>query len=214
MNVEEGLVSYSLEGLASGMTGAGTGIRYEPSQFYFIFKRSVDIVLALFGLIILMPIFLIIAMCIKLEDGGDVLYFREIIGQHGRRFYALKFRSMILNADTYLSQHPELQREYQKNMKLLDDPRITRVGKILRRVSLDEFPQLFNVLIGQMSLVGPRIIHPSELPRFGEFAQKRLSVKPGITGLWQISARQHASYHERVLLDMQYIDTRTCINDL
>ncbi len=214
VNIEEGLVSYSLEGLASGMTGAGTGIGYEPSQFYFIFKRSVDIVLALFGLIILMPIFLIIAMCIKLEDGGDVLHFREIIGQHGRRFYALKFRSMIINADTYLSQHPELQREYQKNMKLRHDPRITRVGKILRRVSLDEFPQLFNVLIGQMSLVGPRIIHPSELTRYEGFAHKLLSVKPGITGQWQISGRQHVSYEERILLDMNYIDTRSSISDL
>jgi len=99
-------------------------------------------------------------------------------------------------------------------VKLMNDPRITRAGKFIRRASLDEFPQLFNVLVGQMSLIGPRIIHPSELPRFGEFAQKRLSIKPGITGLWQISGRQHISYDERVLLDMKYIDTRSCINDI
>src|SRR5207249_1323502 len=107
-----------------------------------------------------------------------------------------------------------LMRKYQQNMKLEYDPRITKVGRFLRKTSLDELPQLFNVLIGQMSLVGPRIIHPSELPRFGQYAQKRLSVKPGITGLWQISGRQHISYDERVQLDMQYIDSRTFIVDL
>src|SRR5881227_2068042 len=99
-------------------------------------------------------------------------------------------------------------------MKLVCDPRVTRVGKFLRKTSLDELPQLFNVLVGQVSLVGPRIIHPSELPRFGQYAQKRLSVKPGITGLWQISGRQHISYDERVQLDMQYIDSRSLIGDL
>jgi lipopolysaccharide/colanic/teichoic acid biosynthesis glycosyltransferase len=106
--------------------------------------------------------------------------------------------------------------KFKLNMKLTQgqDPRITRIGKFLRKTSLDEIPQLFNVLVGQMSLVGPRIIHPSELVRYGEYAQKRLSVKPGITGLWQISGRQHISYDERVLLDMQYIDTRSFIVDL
>jgi exopolysaccharide production protein ExoY len=205
---------YSLESSVFGMSTISTSIVQESSWFYYTVKRSVDIVVALFGLILLMPVFLVIAVCIKLEDGGNVLHFREVIGQHGRRFFALKFRSMIFNADAYLEQHPELLREYKKNMKLKNDPRITRMGKFLRRTSLDEFPQLVNVLVGQMSLVGPRIIHPSELTRFGEFAQKRLSVKPGITGLWQISGRQHISYQERILLDMKYIDTRSCKNDL
>ncbi len=121
---------------------------------------------------------------------------------------------MIPNADEYLARHPELMEKYQQNMKLDKDPRITRVGKFLRKTSLDELPQLFNVLVGQMSLVGPRIIHPSELPRYGQWAQKRLSVRPGITGLWQISGRQHISYNERVLLDMRYIDNRSTVNDL
>jgi exopolysaccharide production protein ExoY len=121
---------------------------------------------------------------------------------------------MIADADTYLARHPELMRNYQQNMKLLQDPRVTRTGKFLRKTSLDELPQLWNVLLGQMSLVGPRMIHPSELPRYGQYAYKRLSVKPGITGLWQISGRQHISYDERVLLDMQYIDTRSFIVDL
>jgi len=161
-----------------------------------------------------MPVFLIIALCVKLDDGGSILHFREIIGKSGRRFFALKFRTMIPNADTYLTKHPELLQKFQQNMKLEHDPRITRMGKFLRKTSLDELPQLFNVLVGQMSLVGPRMIHPSELPRYREYALKRLSVKPGITGLWQISGRQHISYDERVQLDMRYIDNRSFFMDL
>jgi len=107
-----------------------------------------------------------------------------------------------------------LLQEYQKNMKLQNDPRVTRVGKFLRKTSLDELLQLFNILVGQMSLVGPRIIHPSELPRYGSFGEKRLLVQPGLTGLWQISGRQHISYDERVELDMQYIDARSLWLDL
>jgi len=187
---------------------------HKPSQLYFLSKRFIDISLSVFGIIVLLPVLLIIALCIKLDDGGSIFHFREIIGEKGRRFYALKFRTMIPDADTYLAKHPELLRKFQKNMKLERDPRITHMGKFLRKTSLDELPQLFNVLIGQMSLVGPRIIHPSELPRFGQNAQKRLTVKPGITGLWQISARQHICYDERVQLDMRYIDTRSFIVDL
>jgi exopolysaccharide production protein ExoY len=196
------------------LTGAisTTWVR-EPSMLYYTIKRIADIFLAVLGLVLLVPLFLIVALCIKLDDGGDVLHFREIIGMHGKRFYALKFRTMRPDADEYLARHPELMRKYQQNMKLEKDPRITQVGRFLRKTSLDELPQLFNVIVGQMSLVGPRIIHPSELPRYGEFAEKRLSVKPGITGLWQISGRQHISYDERVLLDMRYIDHRSSVVD-
>ncbi|MEO8954094.1 MAG: sugar transferase [Ktedonobacteraceae bacterium] len=191
-----------------------TNIDHEPSLFYFFLKRLIDIVLVVIGLIMLLPVFLVIALCIKLDDGGDILYFREVIGQYGKRFYALKFRTMIANAEEYLEKRPELLRKYQQNMKLAEDPRITKVGRFLRKASLDELPQLFNVLIGQMSLVGPRIIHPSELPRYGEYAQKRHVVRPGITGSWQISGRQHIIYDERVLLDIRYIDRRSLTGDL
>lgn len=191
-----------------------TEIVREPSSIYYITKRCLDVALSVIGILLLLPVFLIIALCVKLDDGGDILHFREIIGQNGRRFHALKFRTMIADADGYLAKHPELMRKFQQNMKLERDPRITRVGRFLRKTSLDELPQLFNVLVGQMSLVGPRIIHPSELPRYGEYAQKRLSAQPGITGLWQISGRQHISYEERVMLDMQYIDNRSFIVDL
>lgn len=191
-----------------------TNIIREPSMMYYASKRVIDILLSLFGIVAVLPVLLIIAACIKLDDGGPIIHFREIIGQRGRRFFALKFRTMRPDADDYLAKHPELMRKYQQNMKLERDPRITRVGRFLRKTSLDELPQLFNVLVGQMSLVGPRIIHPSELPRYGEWAHKRLSVRPGITGLWQISGRQHISYDERVLFDMRYIDSRSCITDL
>jgi len=193
---------------------SSTSVVQEPSRAYYYVKRTLDIVLSLIGIILLLPLFLIIALCIKLDDGGAILHFREIIGRHGQRFYALKFRTMIPNADQYLAERPDLLRKFQQNMKLPGDPRITRVGQVLRTTSLDELPQFFNVLIGEMTLIGPRIIHPSELARYGQYAQKRLAVKPGISGLWQISGRQHVSYDERVSLDMQYIDNRSTLYDL
>ncbi|HEU5228742.1 MAG TPA: sugar transferase [Ktedonobacteraceae bacterium] len=191
-----------------------TEIVHEPSFLYYVIKQLLDIVLAIIGIVALIPVFLLVMLCIKLDDGGDIFHLREIVGKNGRHFYAFKFRTMIPDADEYLLLHPELMEKYQQNMKLSGDPRITRLGKFLRKTSIDELPQLFNVLVGQMSLVGPRIIHPSELPRYGEWARKRISVKPGITGLWQISGRQHISYSERVLLDMQYIDHRSLFIDL
>jgi exopolysaccharide production protein ExoY len=186
----------------------------EPSSTYLVVKRCIDILLALIGIVLLSPIFCIIALCIRMDDRGPVLHFREIVGSRGERFWALKFRTMITNADAYLQLHPQLMQTYLQNMKLEHDPRITRVGRFLRKTSLDELPQLFNVLVGQMSLVGPRIIHPSELARYGVYAPKRLSVKPGLTGLWQISGRQHIAYEERIVLDMYYIDHRSILFDL
>jgi lipopolysaccharide/colanic/teichoic acid biosynthesis glycosyltransferase len=211
---EQGLDSRTIESGLSNKSTLSADVAHEPSQLDYIAKRFIDIVLSLVGIVALIPVFLVIAICIKLEDRGNVLHFREIIGQQGRHFFALKFRTMIPDADGYLEQRPELKQQYLQNMKLPGDPRVTQAGRFLRKTSLDELPQLFNVLVGQMSLVGPRIIHPSELVRYGTDAQKLLSVKPGITGLWQISARQHISYDERVLLDMRYIDTRSFRADL
>ena len=186
-----------------------TAVLCGNSFVYDFFKRLFDIFVSLICILVLAPVFLIIGICIKVYDGGSILHFREIVGYQNQRFFALKFRTMIIDADAYLEKYPALMQKYQENMKLQNDPRITSIGNFLRRTSLDELPQLFNVLIGQMSLVGPRIIHPSELKRYGEYAQKRLSVKPGITGLWQISGRQHVSYDERIQLDLQYIATRS-----
>jgi exopolysaccharide production protein ExoY len=186
----------------------------KTSQFYRLSKRLIDVVLALFGLVVLMPVILVIAVCIKLDDGGSILYFREMVGKHGQKFFMLKFRTMMHNADTYLEAHPELMREYKKSMKLKHDPRVTRVGRFLRKTYLDELPQLYNVLIGQMSLVGPRAIPQREQAFYGKYLQKRLSVKPGLTGLWQISPNRYRCYEDRIPLDMKYIDTRSLITDI
>ena len=211
---KEDLTSSTMVSAAFNSSTISIDIAHNSSLLRYASKRLLDIVLATFGIVVLIPVFLVIAVCIKLEDGGDILYFREMIGLRGRRFIMLKFRTMIPNADAYLEQHPELKLEYQKSMKLQYDPRITRLGRFLRKTYLDELPQLFNVLVGQMSFVGPRAIHQGELPLYGEYAEKRHSVKPGITGVWQISPDRHRCYEERIPLDMQYIDNHSFFLDL
>jgi lipopolysaccharide/colanic/teichoic acid biosynthesis glycosyltransferase len=184
------------------------------SRLYEAAKRLFDVTFCLAAIVALTPIFGLLAVVIKLSDGGPVLYRREIVGRHGKHFFALKFRTMIPNADEFLSARPDLLSHYTTQIKLRDDPRVTRVGRVLRHTSLDELPQLFNVLRGQMSLVGPRMIHPTEVERFGEFARIRQLVRPGITGLWQVSGRQHVSYAERVGLDKEYMRRRSFWLDL
>ena len=204
------------EELVSSMVGSDAIILSadHPTWAYYTLKRLFDILVAVVALVILVPIFFIIAVCIKLEDGGSILYFRERIGLRGRRFNIIKFRTMIPNAEAYLEQHPELKSEYQKHMKLQNDPRITRLGKFLRKTYLDELPQLFNVLLGQLSFVGPRAIHDFEEPLYGEYVDKRHAVKPGLTGLWQISPDKYSNYQARIPLDMRYIDNRSFFLDL
>jgi lipopolysaccharide/colanic/teichoic acid biosynthesis glycosyltransferase len=127
------------------------------------------------------------------------------MGVNGKQFDAFKFRTMYANGDEILAAHPELQQELAQNHKLKDDPRITRIGKWLRKLSLDELPQVFNVLRLEMSLVGPRMISPAELDKYDRWDMNLLTVRPGITGLWQVSGRSDVSYDERVRLDMYYI---------
>ena len=190
------------------------GSMRQPTRFYFVAKFLIDILCASIGIVVLAPVFAIIALCIKINDGGSIFYRREMIGLGGRHFCMIKFRTMIPDAETYLLKRPELLHEYRQNMKLKHDPRITRIGNFLRRTYLDELPQLFNVLAGQMSLVGPRAIHENELALYGEYAQKRHMARPGITGLWQINPERHKTYNERIPLDMQYIDKRSLLFDL
>ena len=184
------------------------------SRGYEVAKRALDILGSGVGLALLAPIFAIIALCVKIEGHGSVIHQRQIVGRDGAPIAAYKFRTMIPNADEYLQAHPELLAEYSANIKLRRDPRITRVGALLRRTSLDELPQLFNVLRGQMSLVGPRMIHPSEEPRYGALASARRQVRPGITGLWQVSGRQELSYEQRITLDRYYLSRRSFWFDL
>ena len=172
-------------------------------------KRLMDLAGALLGGILLSPLLLTIAFLIKLDSPGPVFYGHERIGQGGRRFRAWKFRSMVKDADLvlkdYLRKHPEFREEWERDWKLRNDPRITRVGKFLRRTSLDELPQLWNVLKGEMSLVGPRPVVREELVKYGEKGAYYLKVRPGMTGLWQVSGRSDTSYAERVELDVYYV---------
>ncbi|HEU5227906.1 MAG TPA: sugar transferase [Ktedonobacteraceae bacterium] len=175
------------------------------SWIYQLAKRSLDVCGALIGLMLFAFLLPFVALLILCEDGGPIFYRQTRIGHRGRPFTIYKLRSMMVNADAYLAQHPELLDRWQKNGKLHADPRITRIGNFLRRSSIDELPQLFNVLRGEMSLVGPRAIQPSELAAFQELADLRQMVKPGLTGLWQVSGRSTTDYEQRCVLDCTYV---------
>ena len=168
-------------------------------------KKTFDMVLATVALFLMSPILLIVALLVKLDSPGPALHRRRVLGADARPFQAFKFRTMHINGDEILARYPELARQLAQNMKLKDDPRVTRVGVWLRKFSLDELPQLLNVLLGQMSLVGPRMITPEEAERYGKWRMNLLTVKPGITGLWQVSGRSDIPYPERVQIDMSYI---------
>ncbi|MEL7264922.1 MAG: undecaprenyl-phosphate galactose phosphotransferase WbaP, partial [Planctomycetota bacterium] len=173
-------------------------------------KRSMDIVLSLVGLVLLSPLFALIMLLVKLNSPGDCFFGHTRIGKGERPFKAWKFRSMVQDADKvldeYLNDNPELRQQWFENQKLNEDPRIIPViGNFLRRTSLDELPQLWNVLVGDMSLVGPRPIVENEIKRYGKMYPLYLRVTPGITGLWQISGRNDTSYDQRVKLDSYYV---------
>jgi exopolysaccharide biosynthesis polyprenyl glycosylphosphotransferase len=168
-------------------------------------KYSMDILLAIPALILLGPVLLMIALAIKLETSGPIIYRRRVMGMNGEEFDAFKFRTMYENGDEILTKYPELHEELSCNFKLKEDPRVTKVGKILRQTSLDELPQLINVIRREMSMVGPRIIAPAEVEKYEKWDMNLLTVRPGITGLWQVSGRSDVTYEERVRLDMHYI---------
>lgn len=179
-----------------------------------LMKLSLDYLIALPGLIAISPLLLLLAVLVKLDSPGPIVYRRKVIGLNGKKFDAYKFRTMHINGDEILEAYPELKTELARNHKLKEDPRITRVGHFLRKWSLDELPQLFNVLKQDMSLVGPRMITPAEMKMYDEWSMNLLTVRPGITGLWQVSGRSDISYEERVRLDMHYIRNWTIWLDL
>jgi exopolysaccharide biosynthesis polyprenyl glycosylphosphotransferase len=179
-----------------------------------LLKLILDYGLTIPGLLLISPLLAIIAIAIKLDSPGPIIYRRRVLGVNGRNFDAFKFRTMFVNGDELLAAHPELQAELAANHKLKDDPRVTRMGRFLRRTSLDEIPQLFNVLRREMSLVGPRMISPVEISKYYQWDMNLLTVPPGITGLWQVSGRSDVSYEERVRLDMHYIRNWTIWFDL
>jgi lipopolysaccharide/colanic/teichoic acid biosynthesis glycosyltransferase len=167
-------------------------------------KWLVDVLGSAILLAILCPLFLVLALVILLDDGWPVIYRRQVVGKKGS-FDAFKFRTMRRDADAILNANPSLRAEFERNFKLKVDPRVTRSGAILRKSSLDELPQLVNILCGEMSFVGPRMITAPELEKYGAFKSLLLSVKPGLTGYWQISGRQEVDYAERVRMDVHYI---------
>lgn len=177
------------------------------------FKRLLDICGSLALLIVLSPILLLIALLVLLVDGRPIIYRRRVVGTVGE-FDAFKFRTMRRDADRLLESDESLRKAFQDNFKLKRDPRVTQLGSVLRKFSLDELPQLFNVLLGQMSLVGPRMITAPELAKYGEHQALLLTVKPGLTGYWQVHGRQEVSYEERVRMDLEYIKARSLWKDL
>ncbi|MBI2600047.1 sugar transferase [Candidatus Daviesbacteria bacterium] len=191
-------------------------------MLYEILKRLVDAVGSFVSLVILSPFLICIAIAIKLDSSGPIFADTPMrAGRNGRLFRIYKFRSMVQNAHEILESNPKLLEEYKKNSyKIFNDPRVTRVGKFIRRFSLDELPQFFNILRGEMSIVGPRAYYPYELeeqqekyPESKKFVRIILSGKPGLTGLWQVTGRSEINFDERVKMDAEYVKKRSLLYD-
>jgi len=192
---------------------------------YVVVKRLLDLFIASAALILLSPVFALVAIAVKLDSRGPLFYRRRVVAQNGLAphsidlsktptFDAFKFRTMQVDADEVLTTDQRLFDEYRKEYKLENDPRVTRIGQFLRKTNLDELPQFINVLAGQMSVVGPRIVTRPELERYGRLAGKLLSVRPGMSGLWQVLRGSDHSYDKRITLDMLYIRRRSTRFDL
>jgi len=190
----------------------------KSSGIYLCLKRTMDLIGAIVGLIIFSPIFLLISILYMTGDNKGPIFFKQIrMGKNGKEFYIYKFRSMIVNAEEKLKRNEILYRKYiDNNYKLepSEDPRITKVGQFLRKTSLDELPQFLNVLKGDMSLVGPRPVVQEELIEYGKRKDEFLSVKPGLTGYWQVSGRSDVGYPERVELELHYIYNCSILFDM
>lgn len=170
-------------------------------------KRILNLLCSFVGVIVLSPFFLIISLLIKVTSKGPVFFVHERVGLNGRKFKLIKFRTMVNNAEEMIASFsPEQKKEWEENYKLKDDPRITKIGKFLRRTSLDELPQLINILKGDMSIVGPRPVVDEELNWYGDKKDKLLSVKPGLTGWWAVNGRSNVPYPERCDLELYYVD--------
>lgn len=191
-------------------------IEYQRRRYvYRIIKRLFDFIASLLGLIVLSPVFLFVAIAIKVEDpNGPIFYSQVRLGRQQKVFKMYKFRSMVVDADEMLHNLLDKNEVDGPMFKIKKDPRITVVGEFIRKYSLDELPQLVNVLKGQMSLVGPRPPLPREVAEYTEYDKQRLVVKPGCTGLWQVTARNNVGFDEMVQLDLRYINNRSCIFDL
>lgn len=181
-------------------------------------KRTTDFFIAAIALIFLLPVMLPLAIAIRLSDGGSALFKQKRIGRDGKEFRCYKFRSMVVDADVRLKRllaaDPKARMEWQATQKLENDPRITAFGRFLRKSSLDELPQLLNILKGEMSIVGPRPIVRNEVEKYGDYFGHYCQVRPGLTGLWQVSGRSDTTYGERVALDVQYVSDWSYTSDI
>jgi exopolysaccharide biosynthesis polyprenyl glycosylphosphotransferase len=190
-------------------------IEVSENRSYIITKRLIDIVGALFGLILLSWLFLIVAILIKIEDPKGPVFFKQVrIGKNGNEFDMFKFRSMVTDAEERLKEVLQFNEVSGAMFKMKDDPRITKIGKFIRKTSIDELPQLWNVLRGEMSLVGPRPPLVREVEEYTNYDKQRLLVVPGCTGLWQVSGRNDLGFKEMVELDLKYIRNRSIFFDL
>lgn len=184
---------------------------------YIVVKRIFDIIVSGISLILLLPIFLVIGIMIRIDSKGPVFYKHKRIGKNGEYIYLYKFRSMYIDSQKRLEkmlENPEIRKEWEENFKLKNDPRITKIGNILRKTSLDELPQLLNIFNGDMSIVGPRPVIDKEIDKYGEKKDKFLSVTPGLTGWWAVNGRSCTSYEERMKLELYYVDHRSLLLDL
>lgn len=181
---------------------------------YCFIKRSLDVISSLLGLIVLSPVFLIIAALIRLESEGSVIFSQIRVGKDGKKFKMYKFRSMVVNAEKLKDKLSEKNEMTGPMFKMKEDPRVTKVGKFIRKTSIDELPQLINVLKGEMSLVGPRPSLPKEVMRFEEWMLERLSVKPGLTCYWQVSGRNDIGFRDWMKLDIKYVRERSTLVDM
>lgn len=197
--------------------GSSDIVAKKVNRTYLFIKRVIDVVGSVLGLIVLSPIYLIIALAIKIDDGGKVFYKHKRVGKDGKEIFLYKFRSMKKDADDLENMlTPEQLEIFKTEFKIENDPRITKVGNVLRKTSLDELPQLLNILRGELSIIGPRPIVEEELENYGKDADKFLSVKPGLTGYWQAYARNDAVYAsgERQKMELYYVDNRSLWFDI
>jgi len=184
-------------------------------KVYIKIKRVIDVILASVALILLSPLFAIIAIAIKIDSKGPVFFAHKRIGKNGKIIKLYKFRSMVINAEELIKSFtPEQMREYKENYKLTNDPRITKVGKFLRKTSLDELPQLINIINGDLSIIGPRPVVADELEKYGVNKDKFLSVTPGLTGYWAANGRSNTTYEQRMEMELYYIDNLSLKMDI
>ena len=206
-----------MNGVSTDFQSDGEMIEVRSGIIYRFIKRTFDFIISGLSLILLSPVFLLIAVLIKFDSKGKVFYKHKRIGKNGEYIYLYKFRSMYSDSKERLEkmlENPKIRKEWEENYKLDNDPRITKIGAILRKTSLDELPQLFNILVGDMSIVGPRPVIDDEIKKYGSNKDKLLSVTPGLTGWWACNGRSCTSYEDRMKLELFYVDNRSILLDI